>query len=326
VACLAAYGDGAKIGGIPEKWFDTPEVLFLFAALVIVFYAIGTYHLYQKRQRSAVVERELMQTLGVQPPPTRSEGSDPEIDAVKKDESCDSAEGDEHRSPALKDGLTEPISEGPRNQDHQPSQSVVVNFNGGMSATRLTEVLRENSDGQARLVIKYYTQGYSQASVSFALSMIFAIVGFVVVAIAVVGYIRNPEHLAGAVVTGVVGAVNEVVGFLFFKRADKGRELMMELVDRLRDDREKDRQFIGAMGILDQVDNSVIKDTLRSAILLQFSGATTSLSEIADLAESKVFSDARRNEPTININGPVVNSRKLEGDDSSARTRVNPPS
>ena len=142
---------------------------------------------------------------------------------------------------------------------------------------------------KARMVIKYYNQGHRQASVSFILSMTFAILGFIVVAVAVIGYVRNPDQLGTTVVTGVVGAINEVVSFLFFQRADKGRELMMGLVDRLRDDREKERQFAAAIGTIGQVENSGVRDALRAAVTLQFSGASTTLSDITTLAESDTF-------------------------------------
>lgn len=157
------------------------------------------------------------------------------------------------------------------------------------------------------MVIKYYNQGHRQASVSFTLSMIFAILGFVVVAAAVVVYMRNPEQLGAAVVTGVVGAINEVISFLFFQRADKGRELMMRLVDRLRDDREKERQFAAAIGTIAHVEHPGVRDALRAAVTLRFSGASANLSDIIKMAESDVFltiSDASLQFP---VTGSSVN-------------------
>ena len=233
------------------------------------------------RRKISLQERELAQTLGVEPLP---EPDDEDGDG--KNSGC--ADGDEEdrktEEPPLASADSK-VETGSQLVDHQPE----LGISGYDELSRLTRTTSQYSDGKARMVIKYYNQGHRQASVSFILSMTFAILGFIVVAVAVIGYVRNPDQLGTTVVTGVVGAINEVVSFLFFQRADKGRELMMGLVDRLRDDREKERQFAAAIGTIGQVENSGVRDALRAAVTLQFSGASTTLSDITTLAESDTF-------------------------------------
>ncbi|MCG3755817.1 hypothetical protein [Amycolatopsis sp. Poz14] len=174
-----------------------------------------------------------------------------------------------------------------------------------MSTEQLAETLREHSDGNARLIVKYYVHARRQTAISFMLSISFAVIGFVVFGLAAASYLHNPDQAGGAIVATVAGAVNEAIGFLFFQRADKARDLMIAMIDRLRTDREADRQFISALGVIDQVQNLAVQDSLRAAIAIQFAGCSpTSLSDISSLAESKAFSQAAKDSPNIYVNGP----------------------
>jgi Cyanobacterial TRADD-N associated 2-Transmembrane domain len=256
------------------------------------------------RRKISLQERELAQTLGVKP---LSEPDDE--DSGGKNNGCDDGDREDEnlKEPSLA-SLDGKVETGERLVDRHPELEV----SGYDELSRLTRKTSQYSDGKARMVIKYYNQGHRQASVSFILSMTFAILGFIVVAVAAIGYIRNPDQLGTTVVTGIVGAINEVVSFLFFQRADKGRELMMGLVDRLRDDREKERQFAAAIGTIGQVENSGVRDALRAAVTLQFSGASTKFSDITTLAESDTFlkmahspSKAPVSQPPINGTGHV---------------------
>ena len=83
-------------------------------------------------------------------------------------------------------------------------------------------------------MIKHYAQGHKQAATSFYLSMIFAIVGFGIIAVALVQFLQQPQQSIPAGITGSVGVINEVLGVLFFRRADKARQLMMQLIDKLQ--------------------------------------------------------------------------------------------
>jgi hypothetical protein len=163
-----------------------------------------------------------------------------------------------------------------------------INIDDNKTASLLATLTRDYSNGNARLAVRYYLQGYRQASVSFILSMVFAAAGFVIVGIAVVGYIVQPTQWAGAVVTAVAGAMNEAVGVLFFRRADKGRELMMSLIDRLRDDREREVDFVSAIAMMNQVESDSLKDVLRVATVLNFTKSPVTLADLERLAKSQL--------------------------------------
>ncbi|GAA1937536.1 TRADD-N-associated membrane domain-containing protein [Amycolatopsis minnesotensis] len=158
-------------------------------------------------------------------------------------------------------------------------------------------------------MVKYYAHAHRQASISFMLSIAFAVIGFAIFAAAAVSYLRNPDQVGGAIIATVAGAVNEAIGFLFFQRADKARDLMVTMIDRLRTDREADRQFVSALGVIDQIENPAVQDSLRAAIATQYAGcSSTSLSDIAALAESKVFAQTAKDSPNIYINGPSASA------------------
>jgi hypothetical protein len=278
--------------------------------VVALLFGIGRHWLRRIHRIDIGLERELTRALGVSPSPS---GSGPDDDPP--------GEPDPELPPDECDGNTLPGNDsagaaGPVTT--ASNQWVTLNFGGTAASSQLAEIMREYSDGNARMAIKYYTQGHRQASLSFILSMIFAILGFGIVVVAVIGYIRNPGQIGSAVVTGVVGAVNEVVSFLFFQRADKSRELMMGLVDRLRDDREKERQFIGAVGTIDQVDDTAIKDALRAAVALKFAESPATLEEIAKLAASRSLAARNGNIPDIHIHAPSVNGVPEVGEETSA--------
>lgn len=186
----------------------------------------------------------------------------------------------------------------------QYHQTVTVNIGSNGALTSLAELERNQSDGNARLVIKYYAQGHRQASVSFILSMVFAVAGFSIAAAAVLSYLINPTNVTGVVVTGTVGAVTELVSILFFRRADRGRDLMMKLVDRLRDDREKEGCFVKTIAMIEQVENPAMKDALRAMAALEFSGSSLTAKELSSVAQSLTNSMQTSAIPQIHIHGP----------------------
>jgi hypothetical protein len=205
-------------------------------------------------------------------------------------------------------------------------QNVVINVGNNDTSAMLATLARQYSDGNARLIIKYYAQGHRQASVSFILSMVFAVAGFVITAVAVVGYILRPGELTSTVVTGTSGAIAETVSVLFFRRADKGRDLMMGLVDKLLTDREQESKYIGAIALLDEVGNSRIKDALRAVTILGFTGSSISVDQLVTLANSETFSNDTTPYHGVYIYPPNGHSRtELQAQQENAVTPASEP-
>jgi heme/copper-type cytochrome/quinol oxidase subunit 4 len=180
----------------------------------------------------------------------------------------------------------------PKESDEGPrtgTGDLPVRIFNAQGASQLVKLVQEQSEGNAGLIIKYYAQGHRQASLSFILSMLAAIAGFVIAAAAVVGYLKNPENVTAAVATAVVSAVIELIGFLFFKRADNGRELMMQMVDRIRQDREQERNYVTTLAMLDRIDSNEIRDMMHVVVIREFSGVAVSLDEMVEFIGSGIF-------------------------------------
>jgi hypothetical protein len=157
------------------------------------------------------------------------------------------------------------------------------------SSSMLAEFVRQQSDGNARLVIRYYVHGLRHASTSFVFGMVLAVAGLVISAAAVADYIARPHQLAGPVVAAVFGALVEGVGLLFLRRANKGRDLVLKLVDRLLDDRERESCFLGAITVIEQVASLRMKDALRAAAVLKFTDSSTPPEQLTALLGSDAY-------------------------------------
>jgi hypothetical protein len=235
------------------------------------------------------VEQEMAIALGLPPGPKRYSESEPK-----------SAESS-----------ADPRGEDEQEQTPQPTdranyaQHVEINVAGERASNEIADLVRQQSDGHARLVIKYYAQGHAQASISFFLSMTFAVVGFILIAIALVQVLQQPDQPVAAGATGFVGIVNEAVSFLFFRRADKGRDLMMRLIDKLRVDRESEMKFVAGLAAIEQVKSGGLQDALRAAAALAFTGSPLNLEHLAGLVTSGALDvETSPRTPTINVFGP----------------------
>lgn len=115
-------------------------------------------------------------------------------------------------SAPLSSGRDEAASTSTTDDDYRHTEThsggnITVNFFNNRDSSQLAELVCEQSEGNAGLIIKYYTQGHRQASLTFILSMMAATAGFVIAAVAVISLIRNPHDVTTAVVTAVVSAV-----------------------------------------------------------------------------------------------------------------------
>ena len=89
---------------------------------------------------------------------------------------------------------------------------------------------------------EYHAQGLSQSRVSFWFSLVFASLGFAIIALSVGIFLQrvdNPnvgwlETAGKPVFTLVAGTVIDAVSALFFVQSNKARQLMTEFFDKLR--------------------------------------------------------------------------------------------
>ncbi|WCN84284.1 TRADD-N-associated membrane domain-containing protein [Micromonospora sp. LH3U1] len=236
------------------------------------------------RGRAEAVEAEVISALGLteRPPP-----QDPSAEASKSHD----AEADE-------------ASDNPQKNPSSANQTIYVDLRNGSEASEaLAEIAQQQSDGHARLIVKYYAQGHQQAFVTFIASIAFAVVGFGVIIAACVYLLTHPKDPEPAAISGAVGLVTQGVGYLFFRRADNARGLMMQLIDKLRDDRDREIKFIAGMVSANSIVSPSLRDAVKVATAVQLAGVSMSPEQIGAIARESARPSTTNAAP-IFINPP----------------------
>ena len=270
--CLSAVS--AVRGATATEPPSVSDIIVLAALLVIGILLLILGASEKLKRRSYRVESEIRHALGVEAEYPEGEEDD---DSVGTNES-EAVEG----QTAGQQG--DEATTGTPRRTSRYGENIFVTFKETSSASVLTEFVQSQSDGNARLVIKYYAQGYLQASLTFVLSVVVALAGFVLACLAIISFLQNPGVTPVAVVTAVVSAVTEIIGFLFFRRADKARELMTSLIDKLREDRKAERDYISTLALIDAIKSVELQDATRVAVLCKFADTNVTLTEIEQLA------------------------------------------
>jgi hypothetical protein len=235
------------------------------------------------------IERELNEALGLMLP--KASPADPQ-------QPSDPAEAPGETGDA---GAVRPVSE-PRSTVSQNGDFVVTIHDGGGP---LAEMARLQDDGHARLITKYYAQGYQQSYISFVLSMVFAVAGFAILTVGVAYGISDHQQVLPAGITSAVGLVNQAVGVLFFRRADKARDTMMQMIDRLRADREKEARLLAGLAAIEQIDSPSLQDALRASAALSFIDSNLTLDQLTAAAVATASVTENR-VPRYVIRGPSM--------------------
>jgi hypothetical protein len=250
------------------------------------------------RRRAKTVEQEMIRALGIgeAPDKTSQTTSEEQLGRVFRD-SPPSAANDN------------------RQASGGGNQHIEVNIGSdSASSEALAEIATQQSDGHARLIVKYYAQGHQQAFTTFIASVAFAIVGFGVIIAACIYLFLHPSEPEPAAISGAVGLATQGVSYLFFRRADKARELMMSLIDRLREDREREVKFIAGLASTNAITSPSLRDAVRVATSIHLAGATMTPEQIESIAKHSAVSDLRH-QPNIFINPPSSNG--LHTDDEA---------
>lgn len=114
---------------------------------------------------------------------------------------------------------------------------------------------------------EYHQQSISQSRISFWFSLLFASIGFVIIATSVFTYSEKAGYL------GIVaGTIIDVVSALFFYQSNKARQLMSEFFDKLRSDRNHEE----SLKLCETIDNTHMRNALKLRLSLFFSGLADS--------------------------------------------------
>ena len=237
-----------------------------------------------ERRRAKTVEQEMIRALGI--------SENPEKNSPSTSEDLGRVFGDNPNE-----------AKGENGHDKSGSnQHIEVNIgSSNESSEALAEIAAQQSDGHARLIVKYYAQGHQQAFTTFIASVAFAIVGFGVIIAACIYLFLHPSEPEPAAISGAVGLATQGVSYLFFRRADKARELMMSLIDRLRQDREREIRFIAGMASTNSIASPSLRDAVRVATSLHLAGTTITPEQVESIAKHATVAD-RQNQPNIFIN------------------------
>jgi hypothetical protein len=136
------------------------------------------------------------------------------------------------------------------------------------------------ADEQTRLSLRYYAQGVGQAQVSFYFSLAFASVGFMVIIAGVLIAIIRPNSATEAAVTVGAGAITDGIGALFFALANRSRTVMTSFIDKLRADREREREFLKSLELMELVQSGELRDSLKAIAALRFLRAESDIGSL----------------------------------------------
>jgi hypothetical protein len=138
--------------------------------------------------------------------------------------------------------------------------------------------LSDSRDQQYRLSKDYHQQGLAQSRISFWFSLLFASLGFILIAVSVLPS-KSASHEQTWV--GIVsGTVIDAVSALFFVQSNRAREQMAAFFDKLR----TDQKMLDALRLCNEVADSELKNRLQTVLALSLSDTKVTEPMIAALA------------------------------------------
>jgi hypothetical protein len=147
---------------------------------------------------------------------------------------------------------------------------------------QVSEDIARGVPPQNALMREYHAQGLSQSKISFWFSLIFASLGFAIIALSIGLFLQRAEgndasinssiadkvaSVSKPLFTLVAGTVIDAVAALFFVQSNKARQLMVEFFDKLRVDRKLDE----ALSLIGKIEDPVIASRVKSIVALSFS-------------------------------------------------------
>jgi hypothetical protein len=146
---------------------------------------------------------------------------------------------------------------------------------------------------------EYHQQSISQCRISFWFSLIFASIGFLLIATSVISYSDKTGYL------GIVaGTIIDAVSALFFVQSNKARQLMSEFFDRLRHDRKLEE----SLNLCNSIDDWFFRNSVKVKLSLYFSGLDDSsniASEIIALGKDEL----ERKRDRISVDTTVIQEK-----------------
>ena len=121
---------------------------------------------------------------------------------------------------------------------------------------------------------EYHQQSIGQARISFWFSLIFASVGFLIIATSIFTYSDKTGYI------GIIaGTIIDAVSALFFMQSNKARILMSEFFDKLRQDRKLEE----SLNLCQSIDDEFLRNALKVKLSLFFSGLEDSYNTASEI-------------------------------------------
>jgi hypothetical protein len=148
---------------------------------------------------------------------------------------------------------------------------------------RIERDIKTGATPQNALMQEYHAQGLSQSRISFWFSLVFASLGFAMIALSIGIFLQGPGYSGAGwldtagkpIFTLVAGTIIDAVSALFFVQSNKARQLMTEFFDKLRVDRKLDE----ALQLMKEIQDPSISSRVKGIVALSFS--EVSLDKIA---------------------------------------------
>jgi Cyanobacterial TRADD-N associated 2-Transmembrane domain len=145
--------------------------------------------------------------------------------------------------------------------------------------------LLDSRDQQYRLSKDYHQQGLAQSRISFWFSLIFASLGFVLIAVSVIPS-KDVQHQQTWI--GMVsGTIIDAVSALFFVQSNRAREQMAAFFDKLR----ADQKLLDALQLCRNIGDVDLRNRLQTVLALSLSDTKITEQMVASLARF-TFTDA----------------------------------
>jgi hypothetical protein len=136
-------------------------------------------------------------------------------------------------------------------------------------STRLRLAVDQRTEA---LLKEYHAQGLAQSRVAFLFSIIFASLGFLLIAATVVAAVALNTHTGANTVALISSAIVEAVSGLFFVQSNRARVLMTAFFDKLRQDRSLEE----ALKLSESVPDPLINSRLKTVLSLRLANAAAS--------------------------------------------------
>jgi hypothetical protein len=152
---------------------------------------------------------------------------------------------------------------------------------------RVLEDIASGATPQNALMQEYHAQGLSQSRISFWFSLVFASLGFAIIALSVGIFLQDTpapgvgwlESAGRPLFALIAGTIIDAVAALFFVQSNKARQLMTEFFDKLRVDRKLDEALL----LMKQMQDPTMASRVQGIVALSFCDVGLDKMTLADL-------------------------------------------